>query len=241
MRTIGLLGGMSWESTASYYAAINQAVAERLGGLHSARVVVVSVDFAEIEALQRAEDWKTAGTILADAASDLEAAGADLVVLCTNTMHQVADAISVATDIPLLHIADPTAERLVADGRRRVGLLGTRFTMERDFYRARLTDRFDLEVVVPTPEDRATVDRIIFEELVLGRVEPDSRRRYLEVIDRLVADGVDAVILGCTEIGLLVDASHTEVPLYDTTQLHALAAVDAALQDVPAAQSSGEL
>jgi len=240
MRTIGLLGGMSWESTASYYAAINRAVAERLGGLHSARIVLVSVDFAQIEALQRAEDWDAAGAILADAASNLEAVGADLIVLCTNTMHQVADAISAATDVPLLHIADPTAQRLVADGHRRVGLLGTRFTMERDFYRARLTDRFDLEVVVPGPEDRDTVDRIIFEELVLGRVEPDSRRRYLEVIDRLVADGADAVILGCTEIGLLVDASHTDVPLYDTTQLHALAAVDAALRDVPV-QSSGEL
>lgn len=240
MRTIGLLGGMSWESTASYYAAINRAVAQRLGGLHSARVVLVSVDFAEIEALQRAEDWETAGTLLADAAHNLEAAGADLIVLCTNTMHQVADAISAATDVPLLHIADPTAERLVGDGHRRVGLLGTRFTMERDFYRARLTDRFDLEVVVPGPADRDTVDRIIFEELVLGRVEPDSRRRYLEVIDRLVNDGSEAVILGCTEIGLLIDADHTDVPLYDTTQLHALAAVDAALRDVPA-QSSGEL
>ena len=240
MRTIGLLGGMSWESTTSYYAAINRAVAERLGGLHSARVVLVSVDFAEIEALQRVEDWETAGSLLADAARNLEAAGADLVVLCTNTMHQVAEAISAATDVPLLHIADPTAKRLVADGHRRVGLLGTRFTMERDFYRARLTDRFDLEVVVPAPVDRDAVDRIIFEELVLGRIEPDSRRRYLDIIDRLVADGADAVILGCTEIGLLVDANHTNVPLYDTTQLHAVAAVDAALPGVPV-QSSGEL
>jgi aspartate racemase len=231
MRTIGLLGGMSWESSASYYAEVNRLVAQRLGGLHSARLVLMSVDFAQIEALQRAEDWDAAGSILADAASNLEAAGADLLVLCTNTMHQVADAITAATRVPFLHIADPTAARIVADGHHRVGLLGTRFTMERGFYRDRLTDRFDLEVVVPGPDDRAEVDRIIFDELVLGRIDPDSRGRYLDVIDRLVADGAQAIILGCTEIGLLVDASHTDVPLYDTTQLHALAAVDAALRD----------
>jgi aspartate racemase len=241
MRTIGLLGGMSWESSASYYAEVNRLVAQRLGGLHSARVVLVSVDFDDIERLQRAEDWDTAGRMLGKSARDLEAAGADLLVLCTNTMHQVADAITAATRVPLLHIADPTAARIVADGHRRVGLLGTRFTMERGFYRDRLTDRFDLEVVVPDPDDRAEVDRIIFEELVLGRTEPGSRRRYLEVIDRLVADGAEAVILGCTEIGLLIDAGHTDVALYDTTLLHATAAVDAALSEEGPAQSSEEL
>ena len=229
MRTIGLIGGMSWESSADYYAAINRGVAAHLGGLHSARSVMVSVDFAEIEQLQRNGEWEEAGRRLATEARQAEAAGAACIVLCTNTMHKVAEAVASAVDVPLLHIADATGERLVADGRRSVGLLGTRYTMEQDFYRERLAEQFDLEVLVPDASDRARIDGIIFDELVRGAVRDDSRARYLAVIDRLTAAGAEAVILGCTEIGMLVNASHTNVPLYDTTAIHAEAAVAFAL------------
>ena len=229
MKTIGLLGGMSWESTLPYYRHINEAVRERLGGLHSARLVLYSLDFHEIEALQRQGDWAAAGTLLADAARRLESAGADFLLLCTNTMHKVADAIEAASALPLLHIADPTAAAIQAAGLQRVGLLGTRFTMEQPFYRQRLEDRYGIQVLVPDEPDRAEVHRVIYEELCRGVVSEASRQAYRQVISRLVARGAQAVILGCTEIGLLVRADDAEVPLFDTCVLHAQAAAERAL------------
>ena len=229
MKTIGLLGGMSWESTLPYYRHINEAVRERLGGLHSARLVLYSLDFHEIEALQRQGDWAAAGTLLADAARHLESAGADFLLLCTNTMHKVADAIEAASALPLLHIADPTAAAIQAAGLQRVGLLGTRFTMEQPFYRQRLEDRHGIQVLVPDEPDRAEVHRVIYEELCRGVVSEASRQAYRQVITRLVARGAQAVILGCTEIGLLVRADDAEVPLFDTCVLHAQAAAERAL------------
>ncbi|GAD64557.1 MULTISPECIES: aspartate/glutamate racemase family protein [Pseudomonadaceae] len=229
MKTIGLLGGMSWESTLPYYRHINEAVRERLGGLHSARLVLYSLDFHEIEALQRQGDWAAAGTLLADAARRLESAGADFLLLCTNTMHKVADAIEAASALPLLHIADPTAAAIQAAGLQRVGLLGTRFTMEQPFYRQRLEDRHGIQVLVPDEPDRAEVHRVIYEELCRGVVSEASRQAYRQVISRLVARGAQAVILGCTEIGLLVRADDAEVPLFDTCVLHAQAAAERAL------------
>jgi aspartate racemase len=230
MKTIGLLGGMSWESTLPYYRHINEAVRERLGGLHSARLVLYSLDFHEIEALQRQGDWAAAGTLLADAARRLESAGADFLLLCTNTMHKVADAIEAASALPLLHIADPTAAAIQAAGLQRVGLLGTRFTMEQPFYRQRLEDRHGIQVLVPDEPDRAEVHRVIYEELCRGVVSEVSRQAYRQVITRLVARGAQAVILGCTEIGLLVRADDAEVPLFDTCVLHAQAAAERALR-----------
>ena len=229
MKTIGLLGGMSWESTLPYYRHINEAVRERLGGLHSARLVLYSLDFHEIEALQRQGDWAAAGTLLADAARRLESAGADFLLLCTNTMHKVADAIEAASALPLLHIADPTAAAIQAAGLQRVGLLGTRFTMEQPFYRQRLEDRHGIQVLVPDEPDRAEVHRVIYEELCRGVVSEASRQAYRQVISHLVARGAQAVILGCTEIGLLVRADDAEVPLFDTCVLHAQAAAERAL------------
>lgn len=230
MKTIGLIGGMSWESTASYYRVINEAVRDAKGGLHSARLVLWSVDFAEIERLQAAGDWDRAGRVLADAAVRLQRAGADFVVVCTNTMHVVAEAIERAVDIPLLHIADATGEAIVAAGLERVGLLGTHFTMERDFYRQRLADRFGLEVRVPATRDRDEVHRIIFEELCVGTVRERSRAVYVRVIEDLAARGAEGVILGCTEIGLLVTADDVSVPLFDTAEIHARAAAATALK-----------
>lgn len=230
MKTIGLLGGMSWESTLPYYRHINEAVRERLGGLHSARLVLYSLDFHEIEALQRQGDWAAAGTLLADAARHLESAGADFLLLCTNTMHKVADAIEAASALPLLHIADPTAAAIQAAGLQRVGLLGTRFTMEQPFYRQRLEDRHGIQVLVPDEPDCAEVHRVIYEELCRGVVSEASRQAYRQVISRLVARGAQAVILGCTEIGLLVRADDAEVPLFDTCVLHAQAAAEQALR-----------
>lgn len=222
---------MSWESTAEYYRLINQGVSARLGGLHSAKVLMSSVDFAEIEALQVAGDWDAAGAALADDASRLERAGADFVVLCTNTMHKVADRIEDAVSIPLLHLADATADAVKRAGVRRVGLLGTAFTMEQDFYRDRLTAA-GLEVLIPDADDRADVHCIIYDELCMGKVLPDSRERYDEVIAKLVADGAEGVILGCTEIELLVDPDGpSPVPLFATTRIHAQAAVEWALSD----------
>ena len=229
MKTIGLIGGMSWESTALYYKWLNEGVKARLGGLHSARIAMVSVDFAEIETLQHAGDWDAAGAILARAGQSLEAAGADFILICTNTMHKVAPAVESVLSVPLLHLADGTGERLVAAGIRRVGLLGTAFTMEQDFYTGRLRERHGLDVVVPNDADRALVHRVIYEELCLGQVLDHSRERYLEVIDRLASDGCEAVILGCTEITLLVKQDDTPVPLYDTTAIHADIALDRAL------------
>ncbi|HUL58506.1 MAG TPA: aspartate/glutamate racemase family protein [Anaeromyxobacteraceae bacterium] len=229
MKTIGLIGGMSWESTAHYYRLVNEAVKARLGGLHSARCVLWSVDFAEIEPLQRAARWDEAGEILNRAALGLERAGAELLLICANTMHKVADQAMRGVRVPLLHVVDVTAERVRAAGLRRVALLGTRYVMEEDFYRRRL-ERHGLEVTVPGPEDRAEVNRVIFEELVLGRVEPRSRARYLAVMNALAAAGAQGVIAGCTEIGMLVRQADLAVPYFDTTELHALAAVERALE-----------
>ncbi|MGM0783362.1 MAG: aspartate/glutamate racemase family protein [Pseudomonadota bacterium] len=230
MKTIGLLGGMSWESTQSYYRALNEGVKVSLGGLHSAKIAMVSVDFAEIEALQHQGRWDETATILSRAAQQIERAGADFLVIATNTMHKVAPQIEAAIDIPLLHIADATAERLATDGIRRVGLLGTRFTMEQPFYKERLVERFGIEVLVPDEPQRETVHRIIYEELCQGRIEPVSKAEYLAVIAGLHERGAEAVILGCTEIALLVQQDDTGVPLYDTTALHAALAVERALE-----------
>ncbi|WP_277810508.1 aspartate/glutamate racemase family protein [Chromohalobacter canadensis] len=231
MRTIGLLGGMSWESTESYYRALNEGVKQALGGFHSAKIAMVSVDFAEIETLQRDGRWDAAGEALAAAARQIEHAGADFLLIATNTMHKVAPQVEAAIDIPLLHIADATAESLVADGITRVGLLGTRFTMEQDFYKQRLSERYGIDVIVPDDTQRERVHRVIFEELCLGRIESASRDAFLAVIDALHARGAQAVILGCTEIAMLIKATDTQVPLYDTTALHAQAAVKRALSD----------
>lgn len=231
MQVIGVLGGMSWESTQSYYRALNEGVKQVLGGFHSAKIVLVSVDFAEIETLQQRGDWDKAGELLASAAQNVERAGADFLLLATNTMHKVAPAIEQAIGIPLLHIADATAEQLQQDGITRVGLLGTRFTMEQAFYKARMQDAFGIEVIVPNDTERETVHRIIFDELCQGKINSDSRERYLGIIESLQQQGAQAVILGCTEIALLIEQAHTHVPLYDTTALHASRAVARALKD----------
>lgn len=229
MNTIGLIGGMSWESTIPYYRQINQTIKERLGGLHSAKIVLYSVDFHDIERLQHAGDWDAAGRMLADAARALKAAGADFLVLCTNTMHKVAPAIEAAVDIPLLHIADPTAEAIREAGITTVGLLGTRFTMEQAFYKDRLAERFGLQVLTPPDKEREVVHRIIYEELCLGRILDESREAYRQVIASLQERGAQAVILGCTEISLLVGPQDAKVPLFDTAAIHARQAAERAL------------
>lgn len=228
MRIIGLLGGMSWESSSEYYRIVNEQVRERLGGLHSAHCVLYSVDFAEIEHLQVAGQWDEAGKRLLAAATALQAAGAEVLVLCTNTMHKVVDVLIDGLDIPVLHLADTTAAAVRAVGLDRVGLLGTAFTMEQDFYTGRLAEH-GLDVLVPEADERADVHRIIYEELVVGIVTEPSRQRYREVIDALVARGAQGVILGCTEIELLVGPADSPVPVFPTTRLHAEAAVDHAL------------
>lgn len=230
MKTIGLLGGMSWESTVPYYQILNREMGRRLGGLHSARVLLLSVDFQEIEVLQHQGRWDELGDMLARDARTLQDAGADFLVICTNTMHLVAPAIESALSIPLLHIADATAERVKAAGMRRVGLLGTRFTMEEPFYRGRLEERHGLEVVVPPAEDRAVVHRVIYEELVLGRILDGSREEYRRIVADLVGAGAEGVILGCTEIGLLLRPLDAPVPLFDTALIHAEAAAAFALE-----------
>ncbi|MBO8194104.1 aspartate/glutamate racemase family protein [Streptomyces oryzae] len=227
MRTIGLIGGMSWESSAEYYRMLNEITRERLGGLHSARLVLYSVDFAEIEVLQAEGRWEEAGGILADAARALEAAGAELLVLCTNTMHKVAGYIEEAGSVPLLHLADATAQAVRAAGLRRVGLLGTAFTMEQDFYRDRLAAG-GLSVLVPDAADRELVHRVIYDELCLGTVRDDSRAAYRRIIGKLVADGAEGIVLGCTEIELLIGAEDSPVPVFPTARLHAEAAFAAA-------------
>ena len=231
MKTLGLLGGMSWESTVPYYRIINETVRERLGGLHSARLILYSVDFHDIERRQQAGTWDEAGTILADAARSLAAAGAEGLALCTNTMHKVAPAIESAVGIPLLHIADPTAAAVKQAGFHTVGLLGTRFTMEQNFYRGRLTDRHGLTVIVPDPADQEIVHRVIYEELCQGDIRAESRAQYREIMQRLIEAGAEGLILGCTEIALLVGPDDAPVPLFDTTALHARAAVAWALSD----------
>ena len=228
-KTIGLIGGMSWESSAEYYRIVNQEMQKRLGGVHSARSLMWSVDFGEIERLQHRGEWDRLAGEMKDAALRLERGGADFVVLCTNTMHRLADAVVSAVEIPLLHIADPTAQRIKAAGFERIGLLGTAFTMEQDFYKGRLRDHYGLDVMIPDADDRRVVHEIIYKELVVGEIRPESREAYRAVMARLIERGAQAIILGCTEIMLLVSDRDSAVPLYDTTTIHAVAAVDHAL------------
>jgi aspartate racemase len=233
MKTIGLLGGMSWESSAEYYRVINREVQDRLGGSHSARSVMVSVDFQEIETMQQAGDWAAAAEALIATARQIEAAGADLMLICTNTMHLMFDAVQTAVEIPLIHIADATATAIASDELRRVGLLGTRYTMEMDFYRGRLQDHHGLEVIVPNEPDRTTVHDVIFNELVKGEINEASRQTHGGIIDRLLERGAEGIVLGCTELELLIDEQLRAIPLYPTARLHAIAAVDAAIADNP--------
>lgn len=229
MKTIGMIGGMSWESSIEYYRIVNQGMKQALGGLHSARSVMVSVDFAEIETLQHEGRWPEATQAMIQAARQVQAGGADFVVICTNTMHKMAAEVQAAIDIPLLHIADATAQVVRERGLRKIGLLGTRFTMEEDFYRGRLVEKHGLEVLIPNEAERAIVHRVIYDELVLGRIIPTSKAEYLRIMDGLVRDGAEGIILGCTEIGLLVKDEDSRVPLFDTTRIHAEAAVRMAL------------
>lgn len=230
MKWIGLIGGMSWESSAEYYRIINELVRERCGGLHSAQVILASVDFAEIERYQHHGQWGEAGQALSLVAQQLQRAGAEAILLCTNTMHKVAPAITSTISVPFIHIADATAQRIQAQGIHTIGLLGTRYTMEQDFYRGRLTEAFGLHVLTPNTDDRAIVNQVIYDELCLGIINDDSRAHYRRIIADLVARGAQGVILGCTEITLLVDQSDSAVPVFDTTRIHAEAAVDVALQ-----------
>ena len=229
MKTIGMLGGMSWESTVSYYQLLNSGVKKAYGGLHSAKIAMVSVDFEEIEKMQRVADWTAAATSLSAAAKSIEAAGADFLLICTNTMHKVAPEIEASISIPLLHIADSTGEKLTRDGHKKIGLLGTAFTMEQEFYKGRLSDKYSIEVLTPNSSDRQIVHDIIYKELCLGLISDDSRVEYLRVINDLKSQGAEAIVLGCTEIPLLVQQDHTPVPLYDTTAIHAAAAVALAI------------
>ena len=231
MKTIGLIGGMSWESSIEYYRIINETAKEKLGGLHSAKSLMVTVDFAEIEKLQHEDRWDEAAQILVQCAQDLERGGADLIVLCTNTMHKLADQITANVSIPFLHIADATAEKIRAAGLKRIGLLGTRFTMEHDFYKGRLVQNFGLEVLIPEQTDRDIVHRVIYDELVQGKIVETSREEYKRIIEWLIEQGVEGIILGCTEIELLVKQNDSRVPLFPTTLIHAVAAVEKALQE----------
>jgi len=229
LKTIGLIGGMSWESSIEYYRIINQVVRDRLGGVHSARSVMYSVDFAEIELLQHQGRWEEATAMMVDAAHRVERGGADFVVICTNTMHRMAEDVQHAIQIPLLHIADAAADRVRAAGMKTIGLLGTRFTMEQDFYRGRLVEKHGLDVLIPDEQGREVVHHVIYDELVVGKVLPESRAKFTEIIASLAARGAEGIILGCTEIGLLVRQEDSPVPLFDTTLVHAEAAVELAL------------
>lgn len=229
MKTIGLIGGMSWESSQEYYRIINETARDRLGGLHSARSLLFSFDFAEIEALQHAGNWDEATRRMVKAAQDLEKGGADFVLICTNTMHKMAKEVQDGIGIPLLHIADPTGEAIQAKGLTKIGLLGTKYTMEHDFYKGRLIKQFGLEVLVPDDQDRQTVHDIIYNELCLGVVKPESKAKYLAIIEKLKESGAEGVILGCTEIMLLVQQGDTDLPIFDTTRIHAETAVEKAL------------
>lgn len=229
MQTIGLIGGMSWESSLEYYRVINQRVKERLGGLHSAKVILYSVDFAEIEELQRLEQWDKAGKIMANAAISLEKVGADVLLIATNTMHKLANFITEVTNLPLLHIADATAKQIQQDKIHKVALLGTKFTMEQDFYKGRLVELFGLEVITPDEPDREFIHKVIYNELCQGIILDSSKAKYLEIIAKLERDGADGIILGCTEIELLIQADDCAVNLYPTAKIHAAAAVDYAL------------
>jgi aspartate racemase len=230
MKTIGLIGGMSWESSIEYYRIINEITKQKLGGLHSAKSLMVTVDFAEIEKLQHEDRWDEAAQILVKCAQDLERGGADFIVLCTNTMHKLADGIIASVNIPFLHIADATAEKIVAAGITKIGLLGTRFTMEHDFYKGRLIQNFGLEVLTPAESDRKIIHRVIYDELVQGKILDASRAEYRRIIEALIAEGVQGIILGCTEIELLVKQGDSRVPLFATTSIHAAAAVEYALK-----------
>ena len=229
MKTIGIIGGMSWESTRTYYELINTQVKQQLGGLHSAKIALISVDFAQVEAMQAQGDWQSATQLLIDSANKLAAAGADFFLIATNTMHKVAEKVQEASPIELLHIAEATGEALVHDQRQCVALLGTRFTMEEDFYKKRLSQKFGLDVMVPSSEQREVIHRVIYDELCVGKVLDESRQRYKAIIASMVGQGADSVVLGCTEIPLLIDSSHVEAPVYDTTAIHAKAAVRMAL------------
>ncbi|KAK0967967.1 hypothetical protein LTR54_018247 [Friedmanniomyces endolithicus] len=231
MKTLGLLGGMSWESTITYYQEINRRVRQVQGGLHSARCVVFSFDFASIEKLQHADMWEEAGFLLDDAATKLKLAGAEAVVLCTNTMHFVSQGVETASQLPLIHIVDPTAERILKAGYKSVGLLGTRFTMEKDFYKCRLSEKFGLRVIVPDEEGRAMVHNVIYTELCNGIIRETSRQSYYKIIADLAKAGAQCIVLGCTEIGLLLDGAGSELPIFDTAQIHAIAAADWAMED----------
>ena len=230
MKTIGLIGGMSWESSSEYYRIINETTKAKLGGLHSAKSLMYTVDFAEIEALQHQDKWDEAAAVLTQAAKGLEVAGADFLVLCTNTMHKVVPQIQSQVSIPFLHIADPTAEQIKSHGLKRIGLLGTRFTMEQDFYKERLCCQHGLEVLIPNQHQRDLVHRVIYEELCQGIVNPASKAAYVTIMDDLAASGAEGIILGCTEITLLVNQADSKLPLFDTTRIHAVAAVTRALQ-----------
>jgi aspartate racemase len=229
VKTIGLLGGMSWESSIEYYRIINETVREKLGGLHSARSVMYSVDFAEIEALQGEGRWEEATSQMIDAAHQVERGGADFLIICTNTMHRMADEVQENIGIPLLHIADATADKIKAKGLKVIGLLGTRYTMEEDFYRGRLIERHGLEVLIPGENERQVVHQVIYDELVMGKIEPSSKERYMEIIEAMVLRGSEGIILGCTEIGLLVGDRDVTVPVFDTAFIHATTAVEYAL------------
>ncbi|WP_462181491.1 aspartate/glutamate racemase family protein [Pseudoalteromonas gelatinilytica] len=226
MKTIGLIGGMSWESTQSYYQLLNQGVKNKLGGLHSAKIVLVSLDFAEIAVLQQQQDWPQMAEILIKAAKQVEAAGADYLLICTNTMHKLAEQVQAAVAIPLLHIADAVGENLVQHNFKKVALLGTQFTMEQDFYKQRLADKFAIEVLIPDAQGRETVHRVIYDELCKGIISSESKAEYLTIIDDLTQQGAEAIILGCTEIALLVQQSDTSIPLLDSTALHCAMALE---------------
>jgi aspartate racemase len=231
MKTIGMIGGMSWESSAEYYKLVNEEIHQTLGGVHSAKSVMVSVDFAEVETLQKSGRWDEATQMMVAAARQVEAAGADFLLICTNTMHKMADEVQAAVHIPLLHIADAAAEAALAQGIHTVGLLGTRFTMQGDFYKRRLADKFGLKVYTPVADDQDIVHNIIYDELVVGKILPNSKAAYQKIILKLAEQGAEGIILGCTEIGLLVQQSDCSLPLFDTTLLHAHAAVQYALKD----------
>ena len=230
MKTIGMIGGMSWESSLEYYRIINQTIKDRLGGLHSAKSLMFSFDFAEIETLQMVGDWPKATAMMVQAAQQLEKGGADFVIICTNTMHKMAEAVQAGINIPLLHIADATAAAIQAQGLHKIGLLGTNFTMEEDFYKGRLVEGFGLEVIVPQKPERQIIHDIIYDELCLGITKVDSRAQYRQIMADLAADGAEGIILGCTEIGLLVGQADSSVPLFDTTVIHAETAVAYALK-----------
>jgi aspartate racemase len=231
MKTIGLIGGMSWESTLEYYRIINETVKTKLGGLHSAKCILYSADFAEIELLQRQGKWSEMAFILTEAAQQVEGAGAEVIVICTNTMHKVADDIQAHISIPLLHIADATAQQVKAAGIQKIGLLGTRYTMEEDFYISRLVKQYGLEVIIPDAPEREIVHRVIFDELVVGTIRQTSKDQYLKIIAHLVDQGAQGIILGCTEIGMLIHPEDCRVPLFDTTRIHAEAAAEFALTE----------